>query len=355
MKVYFYHTQDTRRILREWMEGIYPGHLLYGATHLPRLGIDVIPHLYPPDYGNRFRLMWLTAWRILTCGRHYDALYATSFRGLELIILLRALHLYRRPVVVWHHQPIVAAKGRLREWFARFFYRGIDQMCFFSRPIVDESLRSRKARPERMHVVDWGADLEFYDRIRTQVRPAPVPFFVSTGKEQRDIPTLVEAFRQVSEAQLEMFLNERNGTNDYQRILGDIVLPENVHLHILNRLMIGELASIVAQAQCVVISCLRTNYTVGLTTLVEAIALGLPVVTTRNATFPFDIDREGVGIGVDYADTAAWQAAVHRIATCPDEARAMGERGRELAESRFNLENTAAQVAAVIRQAVERR
>ena len=155
MKVYFYHTQDTERILNEWKEGLYPGHLLYGATHLPKYGVEVIPHLYKPFYDHRLKLTLLTAWRILTCGKKYDALYATSFRGIEGLIFLRALGLYRKPIVIWHHQPIVEAKGWLRERVSRLFYRGIDHMFFFSQQLVDESLKATKAQKERMQVVPW--------------------------------------------------------------------------------------------------------------------------------------------------------------------------------------------------------
>ena len=35
---------------------------------------------------------------ILCCKEPYEVLYGTSFRGLELIILLRALGFYRKPI-----------------------------------------------------------------------------------------------------------------------------------------------------------------------------------------------------------------------------------------------------------------
>ncbi len=47
MKVYFYHTQDIQRIMREWGEGRFPGHYLYGATQLGDHGIDVVSPLPP--------------------------------------------------------------------------------------------------------------------------------------------------------------------------------------------------------------------------------------------------------------------------------------------------------------------
>ena len=343
MKVYFYHTQDTERILNEWKEGLYPGHLLYGATHLPKYGVEVIPHLYKPFYDHRLKLTLLTAWRILTCGKKYDALYATSFRGIEGLIFLRALGLYRKPIVIWHHQPIVEAKGWLRERVSRLFYRGIDHMFFFSQQLVDESLKETKARKERMQVVPWGPDLAFYDHVLKvgQQRSG----FISTGKEQRDLPTLIEAFSKVEKAKLTMYINEKTGDLDYTKVLGGISVPENVKINVINRLMIGELAQIVNQAECITICCRKSNYTVGLTTLVEALALGTPVITTRNATFPYDVDEEGVGISVPYYDVEAWEEAIRYITEHPAEAQEMGRKARALAERKFNLENTSQTIA----------
>ena len=174
-------------------KGEFPSHFLYGACHLGDHGIDVVWHRSPRKDRSRIATALYTAWRILTCREHFDAIYATHYKGLELIVLLRAIGLYRRPIVVWHHQPVVKSASRLRELCGRLFYRGLDRMIFFSKKLYDDSLLSRKARPAHMVVGHWGADLDFYDSIA--VSPSNNTFtFIATGKEQRDQPTLIEAF-----------------------------------------------------------------------------------------------------------------------------------------------------------------
>ena len=349
LTVYFYHTQDTRQIFTDWSAGVFPAHLLYGATHLPEFGADVIYHWYGPQPPHRrWLLTLLTPLRILLCPRRFDVLYATSFRGLELVVLLRALHLFPRPVVLWHHQPVVKSKGRLRECLSRLFYRGIDRMFFFSEPIVADSLRSGKARRGRMQVVPWGPDLDFYDGILRETLAARTLRFISTGKEERDMPTLIRAFAAVP-SDLDIYVSPSNGAVNYTEVLGQEQIPANVHVHVIRGFLIRQLATSVSRAGCVVICCRRTNYTVGLTTLVEALALGLPVVCTRNVTFPFDCDAEGVGITVDYGDQAGWERALRWIVDHPDQAREMGRRARRLAEERFNVRNTARIVAQALR------
>ena len=164
MKVYFYHTQDIQYILQRMEEGAFPSHFLYGATHLKEHGIEVIWH--PSDIRlSGWRRMLRTTWKVLTCRERFDAVFATHYTGIEPLIFLRALRLFRKPIVIWHHQPIITPRQHWREWLGRLFYKGIDQMFFFSQKLINDSLSSPKARPERMHLGHWGADLELYDRI----------------------------------------------------------------------------------------------------------------------------------------------------------------------------------------------
>ena len=301
MKVYFYHTQNIQYCLRRMAEGEFPSHFLYGACHLADNGIDVVYHRSPKHELSRLKTALYTAWRVLTCREHYDALYATHYKGLELVVLLRALGLFRKPIIVWHHQPIVKSKSRLRELLGRFFYKGFDRLIFFSQKLVDDSLKAFNRT---------GRHLILYIGIN----PNP------------NVPNPnLEAVERCEPAD----------NIDVVKICG--LLPY-------------EIAREVAKADCVVICCHRTRYTAGLTTVVEALALGLPVICSRNPQIPVDFDRLGCGISVEYGDVEGWQRAVEYIATHPDEARLMGERGRALAEQMFNDERCAKEVAEWVKQ-----
>lgn len=347
MKVYYYHTSDIQTILRRWQEGDFPAHFLYGATHLERYGIGVVWHRF-----RRLRYRWQQtlygAWRVLTCREQFDAIYATTFRGLELIILLRALGLYRRPICVWHHQPVVKAGNCVRELVARLFYRGIDKMLFFSDKLIADSLRSVKARPERMHVARWGADLDYYNRVLTNGTAVGRHDFISTGRELRDMPTLVEAFNRVP-ARLNIYVCKAYGGINYEEQFGRMTINDNIAIHYISGLAHSEMSRLVNSSACVVVCCRESNYTVGLTTVVEALALGLPLICSRNPQMPIDIERVGCGISVDYYDTEGWQRAITYILNHPDEAAAMGRRGRDYAEQVLNLDNCTRDVAEVLK------
>lgn len=350
MRVYFYHTQDIQSILKAISEHKFSPHFLYGATRLKDNGIDVVYHK-SDIHLSRWLSMLRSMWLILTSKEHFDAIYATHYKGLELIVLLRALHLYRRPIIVWHHQPVITPKSKWREWLGRLFYRGFDRMIFFSDKLVADSLRSPKARPDRVVLGHWGADIDFYDRLIS--KEATNAFtFISTGKELRDMPTLVNAFNRAG-APLDIFVGRNMGGVNYEQVFAGLQFQPNVNLHDTQRLGYYELSVKVSRASCVVICCKESKYTVGLTTLVEALALGKPIICSRNPQFPIDVQQQGCGISVPYYDVEGWTKAINYMSTHPEEAREMGRRGRHLAETLYNDRLCAAQVAQVIKDAVD--
>ena len=339
-RVYFYHTQDTMRIVREWKEGKFPGHFLYGALQLEQYGFDIIWHDQIHIY-KRVQDTLKATWKILTCRKHYDVLYATHTRGIEPIILLHAMGLYRKRIVVWHHQPIVKAKNSLREALARLFYRGMDHMIFFSEKLMHDSLQSQKADPARMSMVHWGADLAFYDSLKPDgTQPC---LFISTGKELRDYKTLTEAFNNTGQP-LTLYT-----AKEQREAFKNLEVKDNIDLHFGTRLMPYELSLLVAQSQCVCICCQPSNYTVGLTTVVEAMALGIPILCTRNPQMPMDLEAEGCGIYMEPYDTAGWERAIQYIISHPEEAKEMGRKGRLLAEKYYNVEQCGREVAQLLK------
>lgn len=348
MRIYFYHTEDTQYIYGEWEKGQFPGHFLYGATHLREHGIDMIMHKHR-DFSGRLRAAVYVLWQILKNYVKIDAVYATHYKFLELVIFLRALGLFRKPVVIWHHQPIITPKKKWREWLGRLFYRGIDDMFFFSQKLYDDSLKTKKARQERMHVGHWGADMDYYDCIMKEHPADQHVGFISTGRERRDMKTLVAAFNE-TDARLDIYLNKSNCGIDYEQMFRNMEVRDNVNVHFMSGYQQANLSATVYHSACVVICCLETKYTVGLTTVVEALAFGLPIICSRNPQIPVDFDKEKCGISVPYYDKEGWTRAIRYVQEHPDEARKMGQRARQLAEQMYNDRRCAAEVAQVLKK-----
>lgn len=196
----------------------------------------------------------------------------------------------------------------------------------------------------RLKLIHWGPDLPFYDHLLAEMPDRKPEGFISTGKENRDVDTLLQAFAATNE-KLDLYIAVSCGNINYKKIIDPYALPDSIRIHYTDGVIPYELGKLVARKSCIVICCLDFPYTVGLTTLVEAFALGIPVICSRNPNFEIDIDKEGIGITVEYNDVQGWIDAIRYIADHPEEARRMGENARKLAEERFNLEIFSREIA----------
>lgn len=349
MRIYFYHTQNIQYLLEQHALGRCPAHFLYGATHLADHGIEVVWHRFIPSL-SRIHRMVVTCWRIWHQRKHIDAVYATHYTGLELLIFLRTFGLFHHPIVLWHHQPVVHSSSWMREQLGKLFYRGMDGLIFFSQKLIDDSLATGKVPAYKLHLGYWGADLDFYDRL-SATQPTRHGF-VSTGKELRDMPTLVEAFNRTG-APLDIYHNHNSAHVNYEETFSRLHVAPNIHVHYNDHFALSELFEAANHAGCIVICCHESRYTVGLTTVVEALALGIPMICSRNPQIPIDIDGEGCGITVPYYDVEGWVAAIQYIEKHPDKAAEMGHKGRLLAERLFNDKRCGTLVAELLHAVVD--
>ena len=167
--------------------------------------------------------------------------------------------------------------------------------------------------------------------------------FISSGKELRDFETLLQAFHETG-LPLTLYAEKKR-----QAYFGSLHPGENVEMHYGDRPIPHEIALQVAKSCCVCICCQRSNYTVGLTTVVEALALGLPILCTRNPQMPMDIEAEGCGFWIEVGDVEGWKDKLRYIADHPEEAEAMGRKGRALAEHYYNVRQCSKEVAEIIK------
>jgi spore coat protein SA len=80
----------------------------------------------------------------------------------------------------------------------------------------------------------------------------------------------------------------------------------------------------------------------------EAMAAGLPIVTTRRGGNPEVVDGEGTGIVIDNPeDPSAFAAAIGSLLSDSSRRQQMGRKGRELAEARFGWNRVAQELIAV--------
>jgi glycosyltransferase involved in cell wall biosynthesis len=185
----------------------------------------------------------------------------------------------------------------------------------------------------------WGVDLSFYPDLSREA-PTEFSYVFAAGKTQRDFQTLVDACRCVARPLLI--------SCDQSSAPAIDATMNNVRIRTALAASTAELVDDYRGAMVVAIpltprGCERTMN--GVTSLLEAMALGKPVIMTRNRTIGIDIEQAEIGIWVDPGDVRGWERAVQFVFSHPLDARRMGQNGRRLCEERYGMERFSADLA----------
>jgi len=270
MKVLYIGTPDTYWFYRQ---GKNPSHWLYGAVEMEHDGHEVVWEQERLGLWNDWRMVWQ---------HHPDMVFIPNLnlhRHL-LLLLLSVMGLCSRPVFAWlHHEPKV--KKGMKSMIYRLLLSGCRHLFFLSEKTMWETVAAGLVRADRCSVPEWGADAEFFSGVATE----DWGWFVSTGKENRDFDTLIEAFRRTG-APLKIITSRSHAGADYGDLSErckaipniEVVITENSGL--VYPLMLKEMAR--AKALVCPLRRDRLDYCVGLSTIADAEGLRKPLIITRN-------------------------------------------------------------------------
>jgi glycosyltransferase involved in cell wall biosynthesis len=76
----------------------------------------------------------------------------------------------------------------------------------------------------------------------------------------------------------------------------------------------------------------------GLTVVFESMAMGKPIITTKNEFYSLDVEESGVGLNVDFNDKDGWINAINYMIENPELAASMGIKGKALCKEQYNYD-----------------
>lgn len=270
---------------------------------------------------------------VLAAGR-YDRCYVTGEDvGLLAALALRARGWRGKLICVVHN--VTPRKARLFRWVGN---------RIFSALIVVSDRQARalmsdcRIPPEKVIRVHNWVDDQFF---KPSGDGADRPFtFMACGAENRDYPTLIAAARRL-DLDFEVYAHGFFGENAGQGTGADH--PGNVRR--MPRVPFSELASAYRLCGAVVVPLNPVDYAAGVTGLVEAMASGKPVVTTRTAGLIDYLDAIETEAQVRPGDVDDMIRALSAIAAQSDDARiATGRRHRAWVERHCSLDGYVGQV-----------
>lgn len=350
IRALFYNDYPMDQAFDEWRRGLYPGQHLFGVTHMGGHGVDV--EIMPFGPGSRLRDFLYRAagdpqqqLRVLAralTGRH-DVIYAAGSYNSVLLAMLRRVGILRTPLVGTVHH---LARGPLRRpWIYRFFFGGHDRLLCMSEEIYAELVNDLAFSKVRAVLVGWAVDLDLY-QPSWPVGPAG-PLVISAGKTKRDFQTLVDAFSGLP-CSLEVYCSANSAPDETRAGSNVSVHYDESHVSQAAALSFSDLLARYRSCTAVAIPlpASEARGTTGLTSLLEALAMGRGVLMTRNSFL--DIEELRVGARVEPGDVEGWRNVLRRLVDDPAWVEEMGRRGRRLCEERFGLDDYAARVAGVL-------
>ena len=260
--------------------------------------------------------------------------------------------------------------------FARSKKPHIAMMCQFAKPNTQVPLRlfgrslhavitwtsvQRRYLIERLGFPSGRVYLvrHFVDELFYSPRAAEEDTICGVGTEMRDYPTLVEAMRgtglRCHIATDHVLIPHRFRLVRDRRVpINALSVPADARVTV-GRKTLPELRDLYARSRFVVVPLVPSDSDNGVTVILEAMAMGKPVICSRTRG-QVDVIQDGVtGLYVPVGDPAALRAAMLSLWNDPKRARAMGMRARAFIEQHHTLEKFALGVRAAAEASLEGR
>lgn len=231
--------------------------------------------------------------------------------------------------------------ARKKRPFFRALHRAMDAIFLYAGTQHAYALKTLGIPAAKLHLIPFHADHRFY---RPMDRPVK-NMICSAGLEWRDYPTLIDA---VAGLDVEVKLAAASPWSKHKDETSKRELPSNVTAR---RYEYGELRELYAASRFVVVPLYDNDFQAGVTTILEAMAMGKAVIATRTAG-QRDVIRDGEnGIYVPPGDREAMRTAIIRLLERPAEADRIGQNARQTIVDSMTLDHWAARIARVARAA----
>jgi glycosyltransferase involved in cell wall biosynthesis len=260
----------------------------------------------------------------------YDVIVTWSERVSLALMALDHLTGSRRPHVAmmyWFSRPSV-------RWPMRAFASSLHAIVTWSSVQRQYAIERLGVSPDRIYLVK-----HFVDQLFWSPREAETDMISSAGAEMRDYPTLLAALRgtdirchvATDHARVDQFGFARRVNAERFAELA----PSNVTV---GRKSPTDLREVYARSRFVVVPLRASDTDNGITVILEAMAMGKPVICSRTQG-QVDVIQEGkTGFLVPVGDATALRNAMVSLWNEPDRARAMGMAAREYVERHHTLE-----------------
>lgn len=269
----------------------------------------------------------------------YDLVYSNGENvGIPLAALMKR-H-FKRPGHLMIGHKVSTGKKRI---LLRGLQAQMDAIFVYATPQYDFAQQTLRIPAAKLHLIPFHADHQFYRPMLTSDH-LPSRMICSAGLEWRDYPTLLQA---VGGMDVEVRLAAASPWSKHRNETENRVMPPNVTAQ---RYEYEALRRLYAEARFVVVPLYENDFQAGITTILEGMAMGKAIITTRT-TGQVDTIREGEnGLYVAPGDVEGWRIAIQDLLDNPAKANQLGQQARQDIETCLSLEHWVKRIVAVAHQ-----
>lgn len=348
--VFVLNNYPFEEVWGEVTRGEKPDHHLYGINYFHQRGFNVkiIPFKGSPFVQAVGRLSSKTVnllplgdldrqWSTLKILQQADLIYAPCQTQTHFLSYLRALGLLRVPIVCIAHHPLFRGRlAQIRSPSIGLMVRGTDAFPSLSLKVAEEVNKVAHSSL-KSQLLNWGPQTSFYPKNSDLGHGV-----VAAGRTGRDFVTFGLAASQ-TKIDAHIICLESAICPSFDLFENNIKITTRPDIA---PMKYPELLQIYQNARVIAIPMVAGLSLCGLTSLVDALGMGKPVIMTRNSLIDIDIEREGIGKWVEPGDIEGWKNALRFFENEDNEPEvlAMGQKARNLVEAGLNSNNFANQI-----------
>jgi glycosyltransferase involved in cell wall biosynthesis len=344
-RILILNNYSVKRVAKEINDGLKPGHHLYGILELEKEGFELlvidpeqnffwdklgnlIDRLPFGKIGNLYQQI-----RAFKRRREYDIIYAPCRGVTEFLGILSYLGIFNKKIIAISHHPILVGRlSFIRKYGYKLILNGHYKWGALSSKVADEI--NTIANKNIATCFHWGPEIKYYTDVANKiVSPLPTKTvdLISVGRTGRDYQTIIDAFNDTT-ITVEIYCEKQVAQQLTNNHTPNIKIT---HLNEHESLKYPELIALYLKAKIMVIPLFKNNSLAGLTSLMDAIALGMPVIMTKNDYLEIDIEKEEMGYWIKAGDSNQLRKIAVDMLTNRNLER-FSANSKRLAENNFN-------------------
>ena len=265
--------------------------------------------------------------------KDFDLVVTTSEAiGIPLALLLKLSGTKKKHLMIGHH---LSQPKKTFLWKLFGLHTHISRVFVYSTSQKKVVLSKLHTPPDRVVLIPHSVDQRFFRPMPDIVEKHQI---CAVGLESRDYPTLIKAAKSLqcevkiaADSRYSRFTNEAEGSE----------LPSNVTVR---KYKYPDLRRLYAESKIVVVPLYQIDSPAGITSVMEAMAMGKPVIVTRTIGQTDTIVDGETGLYVAPGDAEDLRQKIQSLLENDPERQRIGENARRAVDHSFTLEHLVSRI-----------